>query len=128
MNVVDSCGWLEYFSNGVNADFFAPIIENEADLIVPSIVIFEVCRRIAQQRGGEAAQLALRFLQKGRVIAINENAMCQAALAAQTHKLAMADAIIWQTAQELGATVYTQDEDFHALPNVVYKAKTPHAV
>lgn len=23
MNVVDSCGWLEYFADGHNADFFA---------------------------------------------------------------------------------------------------------
>jgi predicted nucleic acid-binding protein len=32
MNVVDSSGWLEYFTDGRNADFFAPVIEKpEAD-------------------------------------------------------------------------------------------------
>ena len=37
MNVVDSSGWLEYFADGPNADFFAPVIENIADLVVPSV-------------------------------------------------------------------------------------------
>jgi len=27
MNVVDSSGWLEYFADGPNADFFAAAIE-----------------------------------------------------------------------------------------------------
>ena len=51
MNVVDSCGWLEYFANGPNADFFAPIIENEKKLIVPHVVVYEVMRQLVHQRG-----------------------------------------------------------------------------
>lgn len=37
MNLVDSSGWLEYFADGPNAEFFAPPIEDAANLIVPSI-------------------------------------------------------------------------------------------
>jgi toxin FitB len=51
MNVVDSSGWLEYFANGPNADFFAPAIEDTEKLIVPSISILEVFKRVLQQRG-----------------------------------------------------------------------------
>lgn len=31
MNVVDSSGWLEYFADGSNADFFAPAIESVSE-------------------------------------------------------------------------------------------------
>jgi len=36
LNVVDSCGWLEYFANGPNADFFAPVIEAESGSSSPT--------------------------------------------------------------------------------------------
>jgi len=55
MNVVDSCGWLEYLADGQNADFFAPIIENTVLLIVPTISLFEVFKRVLQQRGENEA-------------------------------------------------------------------------
>ncbi len=123
MNVVDSCGWLEYFANGPNAVFFAPIIENEKKLIVPQVVVYEVTRRLVQQRGEQAAQLALEFLGKGRLMGLDEAGLCRAAIAAAQYKLAMADALIWQTAVTHGAQVYTQDAAFKDVPNVVYRTK-----
>jgi len=123
LNVVDSCGWLEYFANGPNADFFAPVIEAEKKLIVPHVVVFEVTRRLAHQRGEQAARQAMGFLEKGRVTGLDAEGLCSAALAAQQHRLAMADALIWQTAINCGAQVYTQDADFMGLPHVVYRAK-----
>ena len=123
LSVVDSCGWLEYFANGPNADFFAPMIENEKKLIVPQVVVFEVLRRITQQRGSQAATQALEFLSKGRLMGLDAANLCAAAVAASQHQLAMADALIWQTAVSCGAKVYTQDADFVGLPHVVYQAK-----
>jgi len=55
MNVVDSSGWLEYFADGPNADFFASAIENTEELVVPSISIYEVFKRVLQQRDEEVA-------------------------------------------------------------------------
>jgi predicted nucleic acid-binding protein len=123
LHVVDSCGWLEYFANGPNADFFAPIIENEKKLIVPDVVVYEVTRRLVHQRGEQAALQALEFLEKGRLVGLSAADLCNAAIAASQHKLAMADAMIWQTALAQGAQVYTQDANFMGLPQVVYRAK-----
>jgi predicted nucleic acid-binding protein len=50
MNVVDSSAWLEYFANGSNASFFAPAIERTEELLVPSLVLYEVFKRVLQQR------------------------------------------------------------------------------
>ena len=46
MNLVDSCGWLEYLAEGPNASFFAKPLENVESLIVPSICILEVSKKI----------------------------------------------------------------------------------
>jgi len=50
MNVVDSSGLLEYFADADNADFFAPAIENTAELVVPPVSLYEVFKRILQQK------------------------------------------------------------------------------
>ena len=42
MNIVDSSGWLEYFADGPNASFFSRPLEETADLVVPTITIYEV--------------------------------------------------------------------------------------
>jgi predicted nucleic acid-binding protein len=123
LHVVDSCGWLEYFANGTNADFFAPLIENEKKLIVPHVVVYEVTRRLVHQRGEQAALQALEFLGKGRLVGLDAAGLCNAAIAASQHKLSMADAMIWQTALTQGAQVYTQDANFMGLPQVVYRAR-----
>ena len=125
LNVVDSCGWLEYFGNGPNADFFAPIIENEKKLLVPHVVMYEVIRRLVHQRGEAAAPQAMAFLSKARLVGLDAAGLCAAAIAANQHKLAMADALIWQTAIAHSAVLYTQDADFMGLPHVVYQRKGP---
>jgi toxin FitB len=68
MNVVDSSGWLEYFADGPNADFFAPVVENTAELIVPTISIYEVFKRVIQQRTKNEALQAAVTMHQGIVI------------------------------------------------------------
>jgi predicted nucleic acid-binding protein len=68
MNVVDSSGWLEYFANGPNADFFAPAVEDTGNLIVPSITIFEVFKRVLQQTSESDALQVAALMQEGRVV------------------------------------------------------------
>lgn len=123
MNVVDSCGWLEYFANGANADFFALAIENAQDLIVPHIVVFEVSKRLRHLYGDSGEAQGMSFLEKGRLVGGDMALMRLAARAAKNHQLAMADAIIWQTAQTHHAQLYTQDIDLDGLPGVVFKSQ-----
>lgn len=124
MNVVDSCGWLEYFANGANAGFFAPALEETESLLVPSLCVFEVCKRIAMQRGETAAQQAAEFMSQGEVISLGANTAFAAALYSAKHKLPMADSLILITAQEHQATLWTQDADLKGHKGVKYKAKT----
>lgn len=123
MNVVDSCGWLEYFADGSNAGFFAPVLEDTESLIVPSLSVFEVCKRVALQRGEAAARLAAEFMAKGRVVELDANTALAAALYSAEQRLPMADSIILCTALQHNATLWTQDIDLKGHRNVKYKAK-----
>ncbi len=124
MNVVDSCGWLEYFSNGSNADFFAPALEDTENLLVPALVVYEVCKRVALQRGAAAATSAADFMAQGTPVAFDAGTALNAALYAATHKLALADSLILQSAKEHGALLWTQDADLKGHEGVKYTAKT----
>jgi hypothetical protein len=42
MKVLDSSGWIEYFKEGENVAFFTPPIYDVANLLVPTIVMYEV--------------------------------------------------------------------------------------
>ena len=124
MNVVDSSGWLEYFADAANAEAFAPAVEDADQLAVPALVIFEVGRRIRQQRGEELASEAMAVLERLRVVPLDAELAIAAVRLGDEHRLAMADSIIYATAQSLGATLWTQDADFAGLPGVSYFAKT----
>ncbi len=123
MNVVDSSGWLEYLAEEPNADFFAPAIENTAELIVPSISIYEVFKRVSQQRDEHTALTATALMMQGRVINLDISLALSAAKISMTLSLPMADSVILATARAFGATLWTQDEHFKDIEGMRYIAK-----
>ena len=122
-NVVDSSGWIEYFENGGNAAFFAPIIEAADALIVPTICIYEVFRRINLVQGEDVAVRAIGFMVTGVVVELSQPIAISAAKISPQYKLAMADSLILATAREQGATLWTQDKHFRNLKRVKYFEK-----
>jgi len=121
--VVDSSGWIEYFVDGANARFFSPAIEDAPQLLVPSISVFEVYRHVLRERGADDALRAAAALRTGQQIELDADLALTAAEVALEHRLPMADAIIYATAQMHGAVVWTQDSDFKGLEGVKYRAK-----
>jgi predicted nucleic acid-binding protein len=123
MNVVDSSGWLEYFADGPNADFFAPAIQDTDQLIVPAISIYEVFKCVFQQRGeGEALQ-AIAVLAQGQVAELDTTLALNAAKLSVDYKLPMADSFMLATALAHDATLWTQDADFENIAGVKYIKK-----
>lgn len=123
MNVVDSCGWLEYFADGTNADFFAPVIEDTGSLIVPVICLFEVFKRIIQQRNESDALRAIAVMKQAKVATLDDSLAIAAAKLSFDLKLPMADSLIMATAQQHNAVLWTQDDDFASIPCVRYVRK-----
>ena len=123
MNVVDSCGWLEYLADGSNAAFFAPAIHDLPNLIVPSLCLYEVFKTMKLQRGQQAALQAIGLLYTGQMLALNDELALQAAQLSLQYKLPMADSVILASAYTQNATLWTQDEHFKDLPGVKYIEK-----
>lgn len=123
MNVVDSSGWLEYFADEPNADFFAPAIENPRELIVPTLSIYEVFKRVYQQRGENDALRAIAQMLQGQVIELNVTLALHAANVSVGFNLPMADSMILAAARAHHATLWTQDEHFRDLEGVRYIQK-----
>lgn len=123
MNLVDSCGWLEYFADGPNAGFFAGALENQEKLIVPTICITEVFKRVLQQRGEDAALHAAALMQQGNIVVLDSAIAVEAARLGYKHNVPLADGIILATAYMHKAVIWTQDADFKELKDVKYKKK-----
>jgi len=123
VNVVDSSGWLEYFAAEPNADFFAPAIEDTAKLLIPALCLYEVFKRILQQRGEGNALQAVAVMQQSKVVELTADLALTAARTSTDYKLPMADSIILTTANAHQATLWTQDSDFKDIDNVQFIAK-----
>src|SRR5438046_594079 len=112
MNVVDSSGWLEYFANGKNASFFGPAIEDTGRLVVPTLSLFEVFKRILVQKGEPPALQAVALMHQGRVVELDATLALAAARLSVDARMPLADSVMLATANAFGATFWTQDADF----------------
>ena len=123
MNVVDSSGWLEYLADGPNADFFAKSILATADLVVPTLSLYEVFKRVLQQRGDNDALQAVALMQQGTLVELSASLALSAARISLNDKIPMADSIMLATARACGATLWSQDSDFENIAGVTYIMK-----
>ena len=123
MNVVDSSGWLEYLADGPNADFFAKSILATADLLVPTLSLYEVFKRVLQQRGENDALQAAALMQQGTIVELSASLALSAARISLDEKIPTADSMMLATARAHGATLWSQDSDFENIPDVRYIAK-----
>lgn len=113
-NVVDSSGWLEYFTDSDRAPLFASAIEDAENLFVPVISIYEVFKKVLRERGEDDALQVASMMQCGRLIDLD----CALAMEAARHPLPLADSLIYAAAMRHEAALWTQDEHFKGFPNV----------
>ena len=125
MNVVDSSAWLEYFAGGPNASFFAEPIEDIETLVVPTLSLFEVFKRVLQQRDESTALEAAAVMQQGTVVELEATIALNAARLSVELRLPLADSVILATARQYGAELWTQDADFDGIDGVRYRKRMP---
>ncbi len=118
MNVVDSSGWLEFFADGSNADFFAPPIQDTKNLLVPTLSIFEVFKRITEQKGEHDALQAVAVMHQGTVVDLTPALALGSARTSLDRRLPMAGSVMLATAEAFGAVLWTQDSDFSDIEGV----------
>lgn len=124
MNLVDSSGWLEYFTDGKHAQIFSSPLNDTDHLLVPTICLYEVYKVVLRERGKNAALQTVAVMQQGVMIELTSDIAIQAAENSMDYKLPMADSIIFTIAQMHNAVLWTLDNDFENLENVKYFKKS----
>ncbi|MEM7481792.1 MAG: type II toxin-antitoxin system VapC family toxin [Acidobacteriota bacterium] len=124
MNLVDSSGWLEFFSDGPLADHYAEYLADPSKVLTPTVVLYEVYKWIKRSRSEEEALIVAARLTGTMVVSLQPTVALEAGDLSLEHGLAMADALIYATALHHQASVITSDADFEHLPGVVYLAKS----
>jgi predicted nucleic acid-binding protein len=123
MNIVDSSGWLEYFSGGPNSEQFSSPLQDPSSLIVPVITIYEVFKVVLREFGENEALQSVAAMQKGAIIDLTTSIAMNASKLSLQYNLPMADSIILSTAEAYECTIWTQDSDFEKLPGVKFFPK-----
>lgn len=123
MNVVDSSAWIEYLSDGPNAEAFKDPIEEGETLIVPSIALFEVYRHVLRHVGQDEALTVVAAMRSGSSVVLDDGLALEAAELSIETRLPLADSVVLATARSLGAELWTQDSDFEGMPGVRYIPK-----
>lgn len=124
MNVVDSSGWLEYFAGGPNAGFFGEPVEAPDELLVPTLSLYEVFKRVLQQRGESKALQAVAFMRSGTVLDLTGTIALHAARLSVDLHLPLADSVMLASTRENNAVLWTQDADFEGIEGVRYVPAT----
>ena len=122
--IVDTSGWLEYFSDGENSDIFAGVIlDKSSKIIIPVIVIYEIFKKVLMERDENTALQTIAQLQKYQIEIVDDSLALQSARISAEHKIPMADSMIYAVTLKYNAILWTQDEHFKKLPNAKYIEK-----
>jgi predicted nucleic acid-binding protein len=121
--LVDTCGWIEWLTDGPLAELFKPYLDNPAGLVVPTSLQFELYKWAKREKGEQNALEAAALTNQGKIVPLNTALALLAADLALAHGLSFADAIIYATARQCQATLVTADDHFEGLPDVIYFPK-----
>ena len=123
MVLVDTCGWIEWLTDGALADSFRPYLEDAETLVVPTVVQFELYKWLECNCGEEAAMKAVARTTCSRVEDLDTSTALLAAELSRDHRLPFADAVIYACTRRNKAQLITADDHFQGLPDVTYLPK-----
>lgn len=122
--VVDTCGWIEWLTDGILVTAFEPWLSDLEQVYVPTVIQFELYKWVKRERSEDRALEVVALTEQGNVLPLNTAISLLAADLALEHKLSFADAIIYATARYADVVLVTADDHFKDLPDVIYFDKT----
>jgi predicted nucleic acid-binding protein len=120
MIIIDSCGWIEFLVDGENATAYEQYFQDTKGIATPTIVLYEVYKKVLRERGEESAVMVAAQMNSTRVIDLSESLSLLAAKLSIKHRLPMADSIVYATAKTLECRVVTSDKHFVDLDDVLF--------
>jgi predicted nucleic acid-binding protein len=121
--VVDTSAWIEFLMLTPLGKKLAPHFPAQDQCIVPTLVQLELSKWMLREMGEEEADQVIAYTQECVVSPLDTTIALLAAQLNKDHKLVTADAIVYATALNKGATLLTCDAHFEHLPHVVYLSK-----
>jgi predicted nucleic acid-binding protein len=121
--LVDTCGWIEWITNGKLSDLFEPYLAKLEHLIVPTLIQFELYKWVCREKNSQTALEVIGITENGMVIPLETNLALFAADISKEFGLAMADAIIYATSKQHSCLLITSDKHFRSLPGVKFFEK-----
>ena len=118
--LVDTCGWIEFLTEGRRAEAYATVLGDMSEVLVPTVVQYELFKWVCRERDESLALQVIAHSEKGRVLPLTGSVALLAAELSRTHRLAMADAMIYAHARLEGVAVWTSDAHFENLDEVRY--------
>lgn len=118
--VFDSCVWIEWFTDGPNADAYTDAFADLGQIVVPTIVVHEVTKWIRKHRREEDVDRAMALMLQGQVRPMDEVIAEQSSALAVGLQLPSADAIVLAHARVERVELLTQDQHFKDLDGVRY--------
>jgi predicted nucleic acid-binding protein len=119
MILIDSSGWIEFFSEGPRVLKYSSYLKDLSNIVTPTIVVYEVYKKIKKDRTEEEALLAVSLMKKTSLIPLEESIALLAADLSLKYTLPMADAMVYATALEKNAELITSDAHFKDLEKVI---------
>ncbi|QGP92791.1 PIN domain protein [Neomoorella glycerini] len=120
MITIDSCGWLEYYTAGPLAEEYGKYLKDLKQIITPTIIIYEVYKKIKREYSEAEALTAIGPIHKTRLISLDAQYLIQAADISLQYGLPMADAMVYTVTSMYGSQIVTSDKHFKGLEMVIY--------
>jgi predicted nucleic acid-binding protein len=119
MNIIDSSFWLEYFAGSGAGNIVAKIVENPLDFLVPSVVLYEVFKKLLLETNEDDALFCIAHIKQGKIVNLDDELSLSAAKLSKEYKLPMADSIIYATTLKYNCILWTQDQHFQGLIRLI---------
>jgi predicted nucleic acid-binding protein len=123
MIIIDSSLWLEYFIDSSYGKIIENLLDDPAKIIVPSIVLTEIYKKILNEWDKSVADDFIVQFQDYNIVDLDIQNAINAAKVSKEYKLPLADSIIFSAALSNNADLYTMDKHFEGLANVKYFKK-----
>ena len=114
---LDSSIWISYFFDGL----YKEIIDGDNALLVSSLSLFEIKKKLIKEKISNAViEEQINFVKRKCVVIFVSDKIAElAAEISSKNELHTADSIVYSTALLSKAELYTLDNDFRGLKNVV---------
>lgn len=120
MFLIDSFGWVEFFTNGPLSEEYSKYMKSPSKIVTPAIVLYEVYKKIKRERTEDEALIAVSHMNRTLIVMLSESIALFAADISLKYSLPMADAIVYAAAVEENCKVVTSDTHFRDLDRVIF--------